>query len=144
MPKQIGGPWRCKKCGQYNDGSEVHVCEPEQDSVATQETLLPCPFCGGTLLEIHSNRIGDYYVYCGTHDEEANTGCGARSYDRKCEEPWIAAKRWNTRADSITETERKVVEAALEWIGTSDEHSIHVGLFKLCEAAAELRKERSK
>lgn len=61
------------------------------------EDLLPCPFCGGTNIEIRPNNIGDYYAICYSNDpsEEA---CGASMSDWRCETPEGAVSRWNTRA----------------------------------------------
>lgn len=29
QPIKIGGSFTCHKCGQYEDGSNVHICNPE-------------------------------------------------------------------------------------------------------------------
>ena len=62
----------------------------------SEPELKPCPFCGGTNIQIESNGIGDYYCVCGDIDG-AYPGCGARTDDFKCEGKEYAAKRWNQR-----------------------------------------------
>lgn len=58
--------------------------------------LNPCPMCGGTNIVIESNGIGEYYVVCGTGEEDGG-GCGLQTDDRHCETKAHAAERWNRR-----------------------------------------------
>lgn len=50
--------------------------------------LKRCPFCG-SIVEIISNGIGDYFVQCKC--------CNARTSDINCEVKEYAIQRWNDR-----------------------------------------------
>jgi hypothetical protein len=70
-------------------------------SFTLSEKLEPCPFCGNVCLEIVSNGVGDYYIFCAGDGEDGDPlGCGARTSDVRCESKKHAIQRWNTRACS--------------------------------------------
>lgn len=56
----------------------------------TQETLKPCPFCGGEAEII--NRMGTYFVKCSRDSKDCPTGVTV-CYDLK----FRAIKAWNRR-----------------------------------------------
>lgn len=62
-----------------------------------REKLLPCPFCGGTSVELRGNGIGDVYAIC-YDDDPSEMSCGASTSDRHCETDQGAIRRWNSRA----------------------------------------------
>ncbi len=59
--------------------------------------LKSCPFCGESVAVVKSNGIGDYYIQCGSGDEE-EPGCGVRMPQGRCEFQGHAIAVWNTRA----------------------------------------------
>lgn len=62
------------------------------------DALLPCPFCGGTSIEIRDNGIGDSYAICDADEDSGGMSCGARTSDYRCETEQGAVRRWNRRA----------------------------------------------
>lgn len=86
----------------------------------SEAELKPCPFCGGTSLEVRDNGIGDCYVICYSSELDVES-CGARTSDVDCETHHKAISRWNTRhiaatrqpAASVAEVERAAEAWAL-------------------------------
>lgn len=77
--------------------------------------LKPCPFCGGTNIEIRPNRIGDFFAICYSNDR-TEMACYAKSGEDGCETEEGAVARWNTRPTETTLAARVAeLEKALEW-----------------------------
>jgi hypothetical protein len=78
------------------------------------EELKPCPFCGGTNIEIRPNRIGDFFAICYSNDR-TEMACYAKSGENGCETEEGAVARWNARPTETTLTARVAeLEKALE------------------------------
>ena len=69
------------------------------------EELKPCPFCGGTNIEIRPNRIGDFFAICYSNDR-TEMACYAKSGENGCETEEGAVARWNARPTETTLTAR--------------------------------------
>ena len=80
------------------------------DTKKPELPLLPCPFCGGTDIDLDAN------VVCGDDGEYPVAGC--RTCD--CTGPkgsvpddlWYAAYAWNQRAEAVDQSSRAAMSVA--------------------------------
>ncbi len=81
-----------------------------------EKGLAPCPFCGGSDIEIRATKIGDYFAICHS-DYEGAMHCGASTDPSRCETPEGAVRRWNRRAplSAVGQKAGTVEVRALEW-----------------------------
>lgn len=104
----------CQFCGAHKGGGEA----------MSDETLKPCPFCGGEAEMCHVTQLWEprdaYWVKCkncrisGTHhttEAEAIAAWNSRAdyhgYEQAAIEAWESIKAWNSRAERTCKQEER-------------------------------------
>jgi Lar family restriction alleviation protein len=71
--------------------------------VSEQSTLKPCPFCGGSALEVEGD-LGKQWVFCHGCGTSGPVGdahqCGVWNEATQAEAASVAVEKWNRRASA--------------------------------------------